>query len=92
MKRKKFTSKFKTKVVLEALKEHSTAAELAQKHSIHPSQISTWKREFLDGAEKVFDGTGPKSKKSEAEQKEEDLLKIIGQQKVELDFLKNALR
>ena len=31
-------------------------------------------------------------KRQGAEQKEERLLKVIGQQKVELDFLKNALR
>ena len=46
MKRRKFTSKFKTKVVLESLKERQTVAELAQKYEIHPTQISAWKREF----------------------------------------------
>ena len=35
---------------------------------------------------------GSKSKKTELEEKEDRLLKVIGQQKVELDFLKNALR
>ena len=94
MKRKKYTSKFKTKVVLAALKEQETVAELAQRYTIHPSQISTWKREFLSGASEIFDKTSRtgRSKKSEAEEKEEDLLKIIGKQKVELDFLKNSLR
>lgn len=93
MSRVKHTTKFKTKVVLEALKEEQTVAELAQKFKIHPSQISTWKREFLEGASNVFEkSNGPKSKKSEAQEKEDSLLKIIGEQKVELDFLKNALR
>ena len=36
MTRKKYTSKFKTKVVLEALKECSSVAELAQKYDIAP--------------------------------------------------------
>jgi len=49
MKRRKFTSKFKTKVVLEALKERQSLAELAQKYQLHPNQISTWKKEFLAG-------------------------------------------
>ncbi|WP_273566996.1 hypothetical protein [Maribacter halichondriae] len=35
---------------------------------------------------------GGRSPKSEAEEKEDRLLKVIGKQKVELDFLKNALR
>jgi transposase len=89
-KRRKFTSSFKTKVVLAALKEQSTMAELAQKFEVHPNQISLWKREFLDKSELVFEKES-KSKKSESEEREEQLLKIIGQQKVELDFLKKAL-
>lgn len=91
MTRRKFTSRFKTKVVLEALKERETVQSLAQKFEITPQQINLWKREFLSQAETVF-AKGLKSKKSEAELKEERLLKVIGQQKVELDFLKNALR
>ena len=91
MTRRKFTSKFKTKVVLEALKERSTTREIAQRFEISVQQVNLWKREFLNDAETVFN-KGAKSKKSEAELKEERLLKVIGQQKVELDFLKNALR
>lgn len=89
-KRRKFTSAFKTKVVLAALKEQSTMAELAQKYQVHPNQISQWKREFLEKSEAVFEKES-KSKKTESEEREEKLLKIIGQQKVELDFLKKAL-
>ena len=90
MKRRKFTPKFKAKVVLEALKERESVRELSQKYELSPQQINLWKREFLSNAESVFSG-GTKSKKSEAQQKEEQLLKTIGQQKVEIDFLKNAL-
>ncbi len=38
--RRKFSSKFKTKVVLEALKEQSTMQELASKYELQPTQIS----------------------------------------------------
>jgi transposase len=91
MTRKKYTSKFKTKVVLEALKERSSVAELAQKYDIAPQQIHLWKREFLNGAEAVFESKG-KSKKSQAEEEKDQLLKVIGEQKVQIDFLNNALR
>ncbi len=91
MSRRKFTSKFKTTVVLESLKERYTIAELAQKHEIHPQQITNWKREFLSKAEDVF-ASKTKSKKTEKEEREEELLKTIGRQKVEIDFLRNALR
>jgi transposase-like protein len=48
--RRKFTSEFKTKVVLEALSKRLSLTELAQKHELHPTQIAQWKREFLDKA------------------------------------------
>ena len=91
MTRRKFTSKFKTKVVLEALKERSTTKEIAQRFNISVQQVNLWKREFVSEAETVF-SKDKASTKSEAELKEDRLLKVIGQQKVELDFLKNALR
>ena len=91
MTRKKYTSKYKTKVVLEALKERSSVAELAQKYELAPQQINLWKREFLANADSLFEGKG-KTKKSQAEEERDQLLKVIGEQKVQLDFLNNALR
>jgi len=88
-KRRKFTSGFKTKVVLESLSERFTLQELARKYDIHPNQISQWKAHFLANAEGVFEK--PKTEKSEEELERERLYKTIGQQKVEIDFLKKAL-
>ena len=90
MTRRKFTSKFKMKVVLESLKERETTPELAQRFDISPQQINLWKREFKEGSEAVF-GNKKKSKKTESEQRIESLYKVIGELKVENDFLKNAL-
>lgn len=91
MKRKTFTSAFKTKVVLEALKERDAVKEIAAKHKIHPQQISNWKREFLSNASVVFEGK-KRSQKSESEQERDQLLRTIGLLKVENDFLKKSLR
>ncbi|WP_157491424.1 transposase, partial [Flammeovirga sp. SJP92] len=44
--KRKFTSEFKAKVALEAIKDLQTTTELAQKYDLHPTQISTWKKEF----------------------------------------------
>ena len=88
-KRRKFTSKFKTQVVLEALSERYSIQELARKHQIHPTQISQWKSQFLSNAEQVFEKPAPEQ--TEEEQEREKLYKVIGQQKVEIDFLKKAL-
>ena len=91
MKRRKFTSKFKTKVVIEALSERYTLAQLAERHQLHPNQISQWKNQFLQNAEQVFD-KGIKSPQQQADQEKDKLLKTIGKLKVEVDFLKDALR
>ena len=91
MKRRNFTSKFKTKVVLEALKESKGLSELAMKHELAPAQISKWKRDFLSGAESIF-SAGKKPAKSEAEIERDRLLRTIGELKVENDFLKKTLR
>jgi len=91
MKRRKFTSKFKTNVVLAALKEHQSVSELAMKYELAPTQISKWKKEFLAGAETVF-GSGLISVQSESEQERDRLLKTIGELKVENDFLKKNLK
>jgi transposase len=53
----------------------------AQKFEIHPTQISDWKRDFLAGAESVFENGKPDGR-SDADKKNNQLLKIIGQLKV----------
>ena len=90
MKKRKFTAKFKTKVVLEALKEVSSLSALAKKYDLAPTQISSWKKQFLEGAEDVF--TSNKGGKSEEELEKDKLLRTIGELKVENDFLKKVLR
>lgn len=54
--RRKFTATFKAEVVLEALKERRTISELTQQFDLHPNQITSWKKEFLGSASKVFEG------------------------------------
>ena len=91
MTRRKFSSKFKTKVVLEALKERMSMSELARKFELQPQQIVQWKKEFLNSAENVFE-KGSKDSRSDSEKEKDRLLKAIGELKVENDFLKDALR
>lgn len=91
MKRRNFTSKFKTKVVLASLKEDKTLAQLGQQYNLAPTQISKWKREFLSGAEQVFSSPN-KQQKTEVETERDRLLKTIGELKVENDYLKKNLR
>ncbi len=50
----KFTSAFKAKVAIEAIKEKETVAELAKRNSVSPKKITEWKDEFLSNAEAGF--------------------------------------
>jgi len=91
--RRKFTSEFKKKVVLEALKERNTIQELAAKHEVHPQQITDWKRQFLENSDAAFERPGSgDGKTAEAEKLIDQLYAQIGQLKVENDFLKKKLR
>lgn len=89
-KRRKFSAEFKAKVVLEALKERVTIAELAQKHDLQPMQISKWKKEFKDNLAQVFEKPKQDSKKKEQAQ-EAELYEQIGRLKMELEWLKKKM-
>ncbi len=87
-KRRKLGADFKTKVVLESLKEQMTLQELASKYEVTTGQIQIWKQDFLSNASVVFD---KKSDKQVVKSEEDKLYKKIGQLQVEVDFLKDVL-
>ena len=86
--RRKFNASFKAKVAIEAIKEQTSLQELAAKFEIHPTQISSWKREFLKNADLAF---GAKSEKDDSHSDTAPLYNKIGQLQVEVDFLKKVL-
>jgi len=86
--RRKFSAKFKAKVAIDALKEQKSISELSQLYEVHPNQISKWKREFQEGAHQAF---GKQTSNTKEDNENSRLYNIIGQQKVEIDFLKKAL-
>jgi len=90
--KRKFSSDFKAKVVIEALKERSTIEELSRKYELHPNQIGVWKKEFLSKAANIFSSADDLSvDKKQQEATLERLYAQIGQQKVEIDWLKKKL-
>lgn len=88
--RRKFTASFKAKVVLEALKERNTIQQLAEKYNIHPNQITSWKKEFLQNADKAFEGENT-GNLVESEKEKDELYKQIGQLQVEINWLKKKV-
>ncbi len=88
--RKQHSPAFKAKVAIEALREESTIQELAVRFNIHPTQISKWKRQLLDGVVDVFQ-KGKGLQKCDSEKEVEELYRQIGRLKVENDFLAKGL-
>lgn len=54
MERRRFTSGFKTKVVLELLRGERELDEIASAYEIAPNQLRNWKTVFLDNADIVL--------------------------------------
>ena len=89
--RRKFTPEFKAKIALEALRGDRTIQEIASRHQVHPNQVSTWKRQAMDGLGEVFsNGVGRAARDHEEEVR--DLHAKIGQLTVERDFLARGLK
>lgn len=90
-KRQSFSKDYKAKVTLEALREESTIQEIAVKYGVHPNQISQWKAQAIARLADIFERPNKKSEETRKQEEEKDsLLKTIGEQKVEIDFLKKS--
>ena len=87
--RRKFAPAFKAKVALEAVKNQRTLAEPAKKFEVNPIMISRWKAEFLANMGSVFENS---SKPEEPDVDTQELYAQIGQQKVEIEFLKKSFK
>ena len=88
--RKKFSAEFKAKVAIEALKDQKTVAELAVQYDIHPTQIQTWKKHFLDNSAPLFLEKQADTRQIEAN--ESRLYEQIGKLQMHNDWLKKKLQ
>lgn len=87
-KRTRYSAEFKAKVAKEAIKGEETLAQLASRFGVHPTQISSWKQQALDGLPDIFSGKANTQKSHDVEVKK--LHAKIGQLMVERDFLADA--
>jgi transposase-like protein len=87
MHRKSYSSDFKAKVALEAIRESRTVSELSSAYEVHSTMITRWKKQALEQLPNLF---SEKIQQNERDKEEliASLYQQIGQMKVELDWLK----
>ena len=88
-KRRRFSAAFKFQVALEAAKGTKTLNELSSEYSVHPNQISQWKRELLESGETIFSNKGARQQR-EQEVLHAELYEQIGRLNMELGWLKKS--
>ncbi len=89
-KRKQYTTEFKARVALAAIKGERTINELATHYEIHPNQISKWKKQAMAALPEVFSGK-IQAADIATDSLQASLYEEIGRLKVELDWLKKKL-
>jgi transposase len=87
--RKSYSSSFKFKVALEAIRGDLTVAQIVSKYQVAESLIHKWKKQLLSDGDKVF--TGKKEQPSSPSTDIEKLHAKIGKLTLERDFLEHAL-
>ena len=86
--RRKFTKDFKQEAV-RLLNSGKTVTEVARALEVHPSDLHRWRRELQEHGAGAFSGAG---KKRAEESRVAELERKVGQQAMEIDFLKRALQ
>jgi len=86
--RRNHSPAFKAKVAVEAIRGQLTVAELAQRHDVHPNQITQWKTQLLERATEAFTTSG---ERVEPPVDVKTLHAKIGELTLENDFLERAL-
>src|SRR5580698_6261855 len=86
--RRKFTKEMKLAAV-QQVETGSSAAEVARAFEVNPNLLHRWRKEFRHGPGNVFPGAG---KRRWDETKVAQLERKVGQQALEIDFLKGCLQ
>ncbi len=86
--RRQFTREFKL-AALQRLGTGTSVAEVARAFEVNPNVLRRWRREFRQGPGNAFPGLG---KRRWEEGRLTQLERKIGQQALEIDFLKGCLQ
>ncbi len=85
--RKQYSADWKAKVALEAIKGQRTVQEIASHYEVHPTLVTHWKKQLLEGAAEIF-SNGKRVAADADEELKAELYQQIGKLQVEVDWLK----
>jgi putative transposase len=87
---KRIPASLKAQIVLEALREEKSVAQLASEQHIHPNQIHKWKKQALERFDQLFEeeGQGAHAQAAVHEQQLNELYAEIGRLSAQLSWLK----
>lgn len=90
--KKKWSASLKFEIVLLMLKGQTTLNEICKRYEVAPSQVHTWKKQFMEQGANLFLKSDKSAIEASAktEQEKSKLYETIGQLTVERDFLKKV--
>jgi len=95
-KRTTYTAEFKTRLVLEVLKEENTLVEIASANKITPKNLQNWKKTFLENAEMAMEPSKAVKEYKDANAKLQievgEYAKKVGQLTLEKDWAVGKLK
>ncbi len=92
-KRKIHSAEFKARIATEALKGVKTVHEIAAENTIHPTQVSQWKKQLQDSVPEIFRSQKKVSREHRQSEFQTELLeRKVGQLAVENDWLKKKCK
>ncbi len=92
-KNKKWSSTVKFEIVLQAIKGETTLNRICERYNVAPSQVHTWKKQFLEQGQEVFENNKKNDSikvMADQERKQSMLYEKIGELTVERDYLKKS--
>ena len=85
--RRRYSADWKAKIALEAIKGQRTVQEIASHYEVHPTLVTHWKKQLLEGAAEIF-SNGKRVAADAEEELRAELYQQIGRLQVEVDWLK----
>lgn len=86
--RRTLNAQFKFQVALEAVKGLRSTNEIAADYQVHPTQVSTWKKELLESGSALFERKNARNRELEdQERRTAELERTLGRVVIEREFL-----